>query len=1305
MFIQLVCFLFITSCGVQFFELLGELPFQALRMETYQITWANAVYFAVVTVMTVGYGDFSPYTFLGRMWVVSHIIFAAVLLSRGISLLMEALQSMRRGSGSYVNSPGSKHVVVTGRVKWEFLRQFVIEFLEEPSNLDTRLIVLASNPDWTEDVWNHFVDQKPLFNHHLVYLEGSALQLDDLYRAHVHSARAVFVLADPHHEDPYKEDSDILKSVLTIRNYSATVPVYTLNILNDSSFQFGIALEHLAPEYDMQMAASNIYPSIPVSSRFIGATSVQKSIIPEKNNPLLSMDFAQIMEDDIAEYPVEAVREPEPITHEPVSASINATPVTPNEIQQSQTPIRLPSADWFADGVEQSKDLRNQRSSLQRATRNAKNRKSVSLCMQEIETMLLSESIFCNGLSTLIANASLRVAPQSSSRDRPWLMEYKLGAECSVQQFEIREEMDSLTVADVATVLLDYGLVLLAVRDSPEADWTISTTEIVLRSSMVAMALSYHDQTVIDRIADHAAACIGERDRQRRSDIMATAPTTAAAPSPMDDSSMMAGIVNTTGPALSDSTCSLNRPIYQPVRSGIPSILDDEPRVGDGGGPSSGREPLRRPSNIDGNDQQAQTHPSLLLRPVEQANIFDTSRALPSSSPPFRSRPSSSPPFQDDDSQRDGISSASINIIDTKSSISNLPINAVSSANIVAQPVTRRRRTNVSDAPPPGPSNRSRTPSSRRESGGNAKRKTTQRIYSTVDKLPAALRGHVIICVDGETSLMNLDVLVRRIWMRRTGQKRRAPIVVIHPRFPKNFARRLGGDQSGLFLLQGNSLSLGTLKQAQYQSARAFLIMASETKEHSAQGSTDSKAIFTVMALDTLLAGRNTFVCCVLDAEASLQLLPVPREARRIGGLFDEAGRNDGNDPVLSGGDAASSQNPHSLHPSRTTSMNTIRGQSRLGSMRNLSRYGALNASNNNNNNTNNGTATSGRTTSRRRFGGGGLRSRGLTRSGSMRLEQNGENDDSEDEDDDDEYGILTGLGGTRLRDSDFNNEKRSREERYERDRYASGEMIISSLFTSLLAREYTDPGYIRLIRQLIGATSSSRGSWIRHVAIPESWMSVEKAIGGRTYRELSSKLLGFGCIALGLYRSGDAPVRKELKSELWIRGVDEVVYSSEDDEANANNNNGYHAQYDDFNDYGSGGGVGLGADMYADYGYAGGVRGSGGGRRSTSREMVNSGKWLDGSCEQPKSLSSSHNMQYTEGFPLLTDDGDEFDQMTYICPSTRRRIFYQESENGENVLPYVYSCPEPYTAVVSSDLVFVLSNPKTVIPTDWEDD
>lgn len=1233
MFFQIACFLYITSCGVQFFELLGELPIQALRSETYQVTWANSVYFAVVTLMTVGYGDFVPYTFLGRMWVVFHIIFAAVLVSRGISLLIDALQTMRRGAGSYIATPGTKHVVVTGRVKWEFLRQFVIEFLEEPSNLGTRVIILASNPDWDEEEWNRFVDQKPLFNHHLVYLEGSALKVDDLHRAQVHTARGIFVLADPHRHDPYKEDSDILKSVLTVRNFSGTVPVYTLNILDDSSFQFAIALEHIVPSASAAQLNAAMQFKLQKSSTFFGLP-YNPQTVPSNGTTQLTLD------PQLDEHPSSQFGPPRGQVSVPQEESSGS--------RSGGFPFQ--STDWLGPGESREDNDLLHHAPTHSTAKTQRNRFSISLCMEELETVLLSENIFCNGLSTLIANATLRVAPQSHSKDRPWLMEYKLGAECSVQQFEIRPELSSLKVGDVSTLLQDYGLVLLAVRNPDEVDWQIATPNVAFQKGMIAMSLTYHELNVIETIADHAVAHISERNEksQDQRNLSGTESSRSA-----DD-----------GPGASFS----ERPNFHPINRGTLSFLNDD--EGDeyrsfSEGPSdvySDSHPGEDPSLRTG-EQRDEPAETSVANPVQDAGA--SSESAPDSR---RSAPAIAAPVTDvtESDERDTIPND--DAVENEGEEDD-DDDAVREVAAIAEGNRDARPNKASIASVAGHGDSwdergrrrllERHPVSHSTDNNLFRRRSRSalRIHSTVERLPAALRGHVIICVDGEASLMNLDTLLHRIWHRRPGVRHAPPVVVIHPRFPKNFARRLGHEKHELFLLQGNSLSLNTLKQAQYQAARAFLILASATKDESEQGSTDSKAIFTVMALDSILSGRNTFVCCVLDAEGSLQLLRAPKEPRRVGLLL-----KDGHD-----------MDPMNAHLLMRTASNAslMRGFSmgRMGG-RNGAGIGALSG----------GAADrAGFGQSRSRSRASGLRSMGVTRSSGIQADTSQQAEGSDD-DEVDEYDDLTGMGGTRIRDSE-RSEKRAREERYERQRYASGEMMISSLFTSLLAREYTDPGYIRLIRQLIGATSGSKGSWIRQLNISESWMSVEKAIGGRTYRELSTKLLEYGCITLGLYRSGDAPVRTETKSEMWIRGVDEVVYLERD-----------RAIMDDYDDEGQWTPAGSMSSLLA-----------------ISRED-NNDRWYGALGNNPidSMISgglSSNRLSFGDALQGLADDTDEFDRMAYICPSTKRRIHYQETENGENVLPYVYSCPEPYTAVSATDLVFVLCNPRATIPTDWDDD
>jgi Ion channel len=104
--LQLVSFLFITSCGIQQLEMLDD-PGEQLASQN---TWANAVYFANVTLVTVGYGDILPYTLMGRMWIVFHIILTAYLVSREISLLIDTLKSMRRGDWLFFKFTVDTHV-------------------------------------------------------------------------------------------------------------------------------------------------------------------------------------------------------------------------------------------------------------------------------------------------------------------------------------------------------------------------------------------------------------------------------------------------------------------------------------------------------------------------------------------------------------------------------------------------------------------------------------------------------------------------------------------------------------------------------------------------------------------------------------------------------------------------------------------------------------------------------------------------------------------------------------------------------------------------------------------------------------------------------------------------------------------------------------------------------------------------------------------------------------------------------------------------------------------------------------------
>eukprot|EP00180_Rhodochaete_pulchella_P001241 Plantae.Rhodophyta-Rhodochaete_pulchella.ctg2058.p1 GENE.Plantae.Rhodophyta-Rhodochaete_pulchella.ctg2058~~Plantae.Rhodophyta-Rhodochaete_pulchella.ctg2058.p1 ORF type:complete len:229 (-),score=26.42 Plantae.Rhodophyta-Rhodochaete_pulchella.ctg2058:36-722(-) len=194
----------------------------------------------------------------------------------------------------------------------------------------------------------------------------------------------------------------------------------------------------------------------------------------------------------------------------------------------------------------------------------------------------------------------------------------------------------------------------------------------------------------------------------------------------------------------------------------------------------------------------------------------------------------------------------------------------------------------------------------------------------------------------------------------------------------------------------------------------------------------------------------------------------------------------------------------------------------------------------------------------------------------------------------------------------------------FSRMRYASGEIVVSSLFISLLVREFNEPGFIDLFRLVVGA-SGKDASWFRLIDIPPRWIDFG---GEKTFRDLFERLLKFGVFALGLYRCGEAAVRRQTKCTESVRQVSQ--------DTRTNN------------------------------------------RRNLSEQFV--------AFDEMQSLIDT-----------FQDDGH-----SYRCRTTDRILEYEEVGPGENVLPYVYTLPDPFTLLSASDGVFVFCSPSVEIPNIW---
>ena len=191
------------TLGFYFFEqdaaLAGQGVFQAIN---------TAAWWSVVTMTTVGYGDFSPATFGGR-WLVGVPLMVVGIGILGFAIgeltnwVIEAQMKRRRGKVPYT---GEDHILILNFPGTDLIQELFRELRADPSTAERDIVVVT---DAVEEFPEELLKMK------IVFIHGNPCREAVLEKANLRHAHRVIVLS----QDPSAQDCDsvTLGVLVTVR--------------------------------------------------------------------------------------------------------------------------------------------------------------------------------------------------------------------------------------------------------------------------------------------------------------------------------------------------------------------------------------------------------------------------------------------------------------------------------------------------------------------------------------------------------------------------------------------------------------------------------------------------------------------------------------------------------------------------------------------------------------------------------------------------------------------------------------------------------------------------------------------------------------------------------------------------------------------------------------------------------------------------------------------------------------------------------------------------------------------------------
>ncbi len=197
-------------------ETSGEISYGKYVQSTTSIH--EMIYFVVVTLATVGYGDVVPQSEGGRVAVILLILFTIVLIPMQTNDLIR-LMGLQSYYARVIYKYNSEvpHLLVTGYVSVLALKDFSVELFHPDHGSQDKYAVILQQKDPSVEMQAFL--HHPQYELFLTYLRGNQMSERDLKRASAVQAKACVILTKKYANDSHIIDHKNILTGLAIKKY------------------------------------------------------------------------------------------------------------------------------------------------------------------------------------------------------------------------------------------------------------------------------------------------------------------------------------------------------------------------------------------------------------------------------------------------------------------------------------------------------------------------------------------------------------------------------------------------------------------------------------------------------------------------------------------------------------------------------------------------------------------------------------------------------------------------------------------------------------------------------------------------------------------------------------------------------------------------------------------------------------------------------------------------------------------------------------------------------------------------------